>query len=149
MGSKKTVGWRTAMIVHELEHEIRIQERRAHLASEVGDLVARAQDLSRDRDQLVLLLRTLKSLLVRPAEAQVVPEWAHGYTAREIRDVLALDDEERAMRVAAERYVTPAGVNMELENAVGRVVRAFDPCIACAVHLTDENGEEMLQVKVK
>jgi len=25
-------------------------------------------------------------------------------------------------------------VNMELERAVGRVVRAFDPCIACATH---------------
>jgi len=98
--SKKTVGWRTAMIVFELEHEIRIQERRAHLASEVRDLIARSQDLARDRDQLVLLLRTLKSLLVRPTEDQHVPVWAHGYTAREIRDVLALGDAERADRMA-------------------------------------------------
>ena len=30
-----------------------------------------------------------------------------------------------------------------------RTVHSFDPCIACAVHLTDEDGEEMLQVKVK
>lgn len=29
-----------------------------------------------------------------------------------------------------------------------RTVHSFDPCIACAVHLTDEEGEEMLQVKV-
>jgi len=48
-----------------------------------------------------------------------------------VHNLLAI---ERALRVAAERYVTPAGVNMELENAVGRVVRAFDPCIACATH---------------
>ncbi|MBN1889362.1 MAG: Ni/Fe hydrogenase subunit alpha [Thermoflexales bacterium] len=41
---------------------------------------------------------------------------------------------ERALRVAAERYITPEGVNLELEHAVGRVVRAFDPCIACATH---------------
>jgi F420-non-reducing hydrogenase large subunit len=41
---------------------------------------------------------------------------------------------ERALRVAAERYVTAEKVNMELEHAVGRVVRAFDPCIACATH---------------
>ena len=41
---------------------------------------------------------------------------------------------ERALRVAAERYITPEGVNLELEQAVGRVVRAFDPCIACATH---------------
>jgi F420-non-reducing hydrogenase large subunit len=39
---------------------------------------------------------------------------------------------ERALKVAADRYVTPAGINLELEKAVGRVVRAFDPCIACA-----------------
>ena len=97
--SKKTVGWRTAMIVYELEHEIRIQERRAHLASEVRDLVAREQDLARDRDQLALLLRTLRSLLARPADVQEVPAWAHGYTAREIRDVLALDPTEREHRV--------------------------------------------------
>ncbi len=30
-----------------------------------------------------------------------------------------------------------------------RTIHSFDPCIACAVHLTDEDGEEMLQVKVK
>jgi F420-non-reducing hydrogenase large subunit len=41
---------------------------------------------------------------------------------------------ERALRVAAERYITPQHVDMELERAVGRVVRAFDPCIACATH---------------
>ncbi|MCU7796422.1 MAG: nickel-dependent hydrogenase large subunit [Candidatus Thiodiazotropha sp. (ex Myrtea spinifera)] len=28
-------------------------------------------------------------------------------------------------------------------------IHSFDPCIACAVHLSDEDGEEMLQVKVK
>jgi F420-non-reducing hydrogenase large subunit len=39
---------------------------------------------------------------------------------------------ERALRVAGNRYVTPQGINLELEKAVGRVVRAFDPCIACA-----------------
>ena len=41
---------------------------------------------------------------------------------------------ERALRVAARRYITPEGIDMELERAVGRVVRAFDPCIACATH---------------
>jgi F420-non-reducing hydrogenase large subunit len=39
---------------------------------------------------------------------------------------------ERALMVAGNRYVSPAGINLELEKAVGRVVRAFDPCIACA-----------------
>jgi F420-non-reducing hydrogenase large subunit len=41
---------------------------------------------------------------------------------------------EHALLHAANRYVTLEGVDMELENAVGRVVRAFDPCIACATH---------------
>lgn len=30
-----------------------------------------------------------------------------------------------------------------------RTIHSFDPCIACAVHLSDEDGEEMLQVKVR
>jgi coenzyme F420-reducing hydrogenase alpha subunit len=41
---------------------------------------------------------------------------------------------ERALNVAAKRYITKERVDMELERAVGRVVRAFDPCIACATH---------------
>ncbi len=41
---------------------------------------------------------------------------------------------EHALLHAANRYVTPAGIDMELESAVGRVVRAFDPCVACATH---------------
>jgi F420-non-reducing hydrogenase large subunit len=48
-----------------------------------------------------------------------------------VHNVLAI---ERALRVAAERYITPDQIGMELEHAVGRVVRAFDPCIACATH---------------
>lgn len=39
---------------------------------------------------------------------------------------------ERALIVAGKRYISPQGINLELEKAVGRVVRAFDPCIACA-----------------
>jgi coenzyme F420-reducing hydrogenase alpha subunit len=41
---------------------------------------------------------------------------------------------ERALTVAARRYINTERVNLELERAVGRVVRAFDPCIACATH---------------
>jgi F420-non-reducing hydrogenase large subunit len=41
---------------------------------------------------------------------------------------------EHALEVAARRYVTSEQINMELERAVGRVVRAFDPCISCATH---------------
>ena len=48
-----------------------------------------------------------------------------------MHNVLAI---ERALRVAAERYINADRVDLELERAVGRVVRAFDPCIACATH---------------
>jgi F420-non-reducing hydrogenase large subunit len=48
-----------------------------------------------------------------------------------VHNVLAI---ERALRVAAERYINKQRVDMELERAVGRVVRSFDPCIACATH---------------
>jgi F420-non-reducing hydrogenase large subunit len=41
---------------------------------------------------------------------------------------------ERALMVAARRYISGGNIDMELERAVGRVVRAFDPCIACATH---------------
>ena len=41
---------------------------------------------------------------------------------------------ERALVTAARRYISEAGIDAELERAVGRVVRAFDPCIACATH---------------
>lgn len=46
-----------------------------------------------------------------------------------VHNMLAI---ERALKVAANRYINTAQVNLELEKAVGRVVRAFDPCIACA-----------------
>jgi coenzyme F420-reducing hydrogenase alpha subunit len=41
---------------------------------------------------------------------------------------------ERALMVAANRYINTERINLELDRAVGRVVRAFDPCIACATH---------------
>jgi len=48
-----------------------------------------------------------------------------------VHNVMAI---ERALRVAAERYISEDRIDMELEQAVGLVVRAFDPCIACATH---------------
>ncbi|MFC1672946.1 nickel-dependent hydrogenase large subunit [Pseudomonadota bacterium] len=38
--------------------------------------------------------------------------------------------------------------NPEMPLEILRTIHSFDPCIACAVHLTGEDGEEMLQVKV-
>ena len=29
-----------------------------------------------------------------------------------------------------------------------RTIHSFDPCIACAVHVTDPNGDELIEVKV-
>lgn len=30
-----------------------------------------------------------------------------------------------------------------------RTIHSFDPCIACAVHVTDPNGEELVQVRIR
>jgi hydrogenase large subunit len=30
-----------------------------------------------------------------------------------------------------------------------RTIHSFDPCIACAVHVTDPEGEELIKVKVR
>lgn len=46
-----------------------------------------------------------------------------------VHNLLAI---ERALKVAANRYINSERINLELDKAVGRVVRAFDPCIACA-----------------
>jgi F420-non-reducing hydrogenase large subunit len=48
-----------------------------------------------------------------------------------VHNILAI---ERALKVAARRYITTDHISLELEKEVGRVVRAFDPCIACATH---------------
>jgi coenzyme F420-reducing hydrogenase alpha subunit len=48
-----------------------------------------------------------------------------------VHNLLAI---ERALKVAANRYINAERINLELDRAVGRVVRAFDPCIACATH---------------
>ncbi|MGV6827757.1 MAG: nickel-dependent hydrogenase large subunit [bacterium] len=44
--------------------------------------------------------------------------------------------------------------NHELHDAtqpveILRTIHSFDPCIACAVHVTDPDGEELVQVKVR
>jgi coenzyme F420-reducing hydrogenase alpha subunit len=62
---------------------------------------------------------TVKNGLIEDAEL-VIPT---------VHNMLAI---RRALMVAAKRYVSADGINSELERAVGRVVRAFDPCIACA-----------------
>jgi hydrogenase large subunit len=39
-------------------------------------------------------------------------------------------------------------VNPEQPLEILRTIHSFDPCIACAVHVTDPNGEELVQVKI-
>ncbi len=72
------------------------------------------------RGPLIHHYRVEKGLIV---EAEFVIPTVH--------NILAI---ERALTVAANRYINGERINLELERAVGRVVRAFDPCIACATH---------------
>jgi coenzyme F420-reducing hydrogenase alpha subunit len=41
---------------------------------------------------------------------------------------------EESLKSIGSNYITPNGINIGLEDAVGRIVRAFDPCLACATH---------------
>ena len=48
-----------------------------------------------------------------------------------VHNMLAI---ERALQRGGERYITADGVNWNWSTRSARVVRAFDPCIACATH---------------
>ena len=32
---------------------------------------------------------------------------------------------------------------------IQRTIHSFDPCIACAVHVTDPNGEELMRIHIR
>jgi HAD superfamily 5'-nucleotidase-like hydrolase len=96
--SKKTVGWRTAMIVHELGREIRIRERRSPLARELRDIVGRLRDLARDADELGILASLMERLIADP-EGEQVPPWVSGFSGRELRDFCSLDADGRQKRL--------------------------------------------------
>jgi len=82
---KKTVGWRTAMIVHELEHEVDIHDQQSLMRGEIEDLVGRRKDLARDRDQIELLLATMEPLARSPQVLRNgIPPWAGEFTRREL-----------------------------------------------------------------
>ena len=55
------------------------------------------------------------------------------------------DGKPGAYEAALEKH-TLADTEQPLE--ILRTIHSFDPCIACAVHLNDAAGEELLQVKV-
>ncbi len=115
--SKKAVGWRTAMVIFELEREIRINERRSHLNREINDLMGRARDLRRDRDQLHLLLRAMRRRLEDPAPP--VPSWAQGFASRELKAFLARSPEARQQHMEELEH-TLAGLDFLLRQTVGR-----------------------------
>ena len=100
--SKKTVGWRTAMIVHELGREIRIRERRRPLVRELKDVVGRLRDLARDAEELGILVSVMANLLTDPDRGQI-PDWVSGFAARELRDYCSLPDEGREQRLRSVR----------------------------------------------
>ncbi len=54
--------------------------------------------------------------------------------------------QEGAYEAALQDNHQLADVNQPVE--ILRTIHSFDPCIACAVHLSDEDGDEMLQLKV-
>jgi hypothetical protein len=97
--SKKTFGWRTGMIVEELELEIAANRRLQYQARELGDLVNRCVDLARDRDQLALLLSSMRERLSDPSgNGNGAPPGAGEYIGRELQEFDALTTEQRGAR---------------------------------------------------
>jgi len=39
--------------------------------------------------------------------------------------------------------------NLDQPLEIQRTIHSFDPCIACAVHVVDPDGEEVMQLKVR
>jgi 5'-nucleotidase len=97
--SKKTFGWRTAMIVQELEEEIAVNKRLQYQQRESADLVARCLDLARDRDQLGMLLASMRERLANPSRnGDEVPPGASEYIWRELREFDGLSRDQRGER---------------------------------------------------
>ena len=116
--SKKTVGWRTAMIVHELGREIRIRERRRPLVRELKDVVGRLRDLARDAEELGILVSVMANLLADPDREQI-PDWVSGFAARELRDYCSMPDEGREQRLRSVRE-TLQGMAFLIHQSEGR-----------------------------
>jgi len=98
--SKKTVGWRTAMIVYELESEVLANKSQTYVLREIEDLSERRMALDRDRDQLALLLSVMRRLHAgSPGNSRGVPPWAREYTRRELEDFQRCSPEEQEVRI--------------------------------------------------
>jgi 5'-nucleotidase len=83
--SKKTVGWRTAMIVQELEQAIAINESQVYLSQEMTDLVARRKDVARDREETTSLVHTMEEIAdTGPGRRNGIPPWASPAVRREL-----------------------------------------------------------------
>lgn len=104
--SKKTFGWRTGMIVEELESEIAANRRLQYQSRELGDLVNRCIDLARDRDQLALLLTSMRERLSNPAgNGNGAPPGAGEYIGRELEQFDSLPMAQRDARADQTREV--------------------------------------------
>lgn len=121
--SKKTVGWRTAMIVHELEHEVDVYDQQSLMRGEMEDLVERRKDLARDRDQIELLLATMEPLVGESETPEAlrngIPPWAGEFTRRELEEFRDADPESQRTRIEQMRSMR-AGLEFLLETTVRR-----------------------------
>jgi HAD superfamily 5'-nucleotidase-like hydrolase len=99
--SKKTVGWRTAMIVYELESEVLANKSQIYVLREIEDLSERRMSLDRDRDQLSLLVSVMRRLRAgAPEQMRGVPPWAREYTRRELEEFQNCSPEDQEKHIA-------------------------------------------------
>ena len=76
------------------------------------------------------------------ARLQVTTSFADDFAARGPRDPQGTPGAYEAA-LQGHKMADP---NQPIE--ILRTIHSFDPCIACAVHVTDPDGEEMVQVKL-
>jgi len=117
--SKKTVGWRTAMIVYELEREVLVNKSQTYVLREIEELAERRMSLDRDRDQLSLLLSVMRDMHSKPDGRRGIPPWARDNTRRELVEFQDCDPQEQAAKI--ERLaITVEGLDFLLEQSEGR-----------------------------
>ena len=97
--SKKTVGWRTAMVVFELEREVLANKGQTYVLREIDDLTQRRMALDRDRDQIDLLLSVMREMQTRGVRRNGLPPWVTEDTKRELEDFAQCQAEEQTRRI--------------------------------------------------
>lgn len=119
--SKKTVGWRTAMIVQELEQEIAVNESQVYLTRELADLVGRRKDVARDREETLSVLDAMENAARwAPGRRNGIPPWLSEPVRRELEDFSRLDEARQRQRMDRLKAMV-GGLDFVMDQTVERI----------------------------